>query len=67
MFATENSFKGEQIKATHIKFIFVSKTVSLKTVYPGSSLVVQWLESAYLLQGTRVQSLVRALDPAHHN
>ena len=64
VFATENSFKGEQIKATHIKFIFVSKTVSLKTVYPGSSPVVQWLESAYLLQGSWVQSLVRALNPA---
>lgn len=31
---TENSFKDEQIKGTYLKFIFVSKVLSVKATYP---------------------------------
>ena len=33
----------------------------------GTSLVVQWQDPELPMQGTRVQSLVRELDPTCHN
>ena len=33
----------------------------------GASLVVQWLRPAFPMQGSRVPSLVRELDPTCHN